>query len=134
MALTGRITAGEKTTRTVIVDTDLSGKEYTAVAYDGTDERVVNALTTGAARGAGILLEGVDGTASGEQLSSIVTEGETYAKIGGSVVQGDLLMPTTGGKLIVATDGNYYIAKARGSGVDGDTIIAEVMFGYLETT
>ena len=134
MALTGRILSGLKTTRTVLTDTDLTGLEYTAVGYDATDERVVNALATGAARGAGILQEGANGTLAGDQFVSIVTEGESYAKIAGTVVQGDLLMPTTAGKLIVATDGNYYIGKARGSGVTGDTIVAEVMFGYLETT
>ncbi len=54
-----------------------------------------------------------------------------WLQIGGTVTFGDFLKPTTGGVGISTTsDGDYYGARALESGVSGDLIQVEVMFGF----
>jgi hypothetical protein len=53
-------------------------------------------------------------------------------KIGGTVANGDLLKPNTnsdGSGITASADGDYYIARAKASGVSGDIIPVDVEFG-----
>lgn len=126
---------GRYESQTVQIDTDLTGKEGYAVAFDGTDENVVN-LTAVASAPMYVLVDGGDvaGSASAPVNGAIANTGEAIVKIGGNVTQGQYLMPTTNGVWITATDGNYYGCQAQENGVSGDEIRARIQSGYLETT
>ncbi len=125
-------TVGKPETLTVVIDTDLSDKSYYAVKFDATDDDVVNEATDGT-KPSFVLLDDGDGSTT-PLNGSMVIGGTTYAKLGGTVAAGDFLMPTSGGKWVVATDGNYYGCQALRGGVSNDEIPVKVIGGYLETT
>jgi len=117
---------GERITKTVRIDSDLSAKAGYAVDFDGTDENVVNLVEDGNTQGF-ILEEGSNG-ATTESVGVIVLSGPTTAKLAGTVAPGDPLIPTTEGALIKnTTDKKYTCAVALEIGASGDEI--QVMAG-----
>lgn len=126
---------GRYESQTVQIDTDLTGLEGYAVDFDGSDENVVN-LTADGVTPSFVLVDcgPVAGTATALQNGAIANTGEAIVKAGGTVGQGNYLMPTTGGKWIVATDGNFYGCQALENGVSDDEIRVRIQSGYLETT
>jgi len=121
---------GDRRGKSVRMDSDLSAKAGHAVDFDATDENVVNLVEDGATQ-AFILDEGNDGS-SVETVGVIAISGRTIAKLLGTVVAGDPLVPTTGGALIKATvDTEYVCANALQSGVSGDEIEVEANQGTL---
>jgi hypothetical protein len=109
-------------TKTVVIDTNLSGKVYHFVNYDATDQNVVNLATDGSAIPY-VLAEASDGSGT-PTVGTIVNSGMFKVKLAGSVDAGQPLMPTTGGAAIVATTNNKYGAIAAEPGVSGDIIQA----------
>lgn len=132
MTNTGNINQ-EFTTRTVKIDSDLSAKSKHFVVADTTDDDVVNIATDGSAPSM-VLVEGALGSASSVQTGTIVVDGVYYVTLAGTVESMDLLMPTTGGAAIKATDGNFFGAQALRQGVSGDVIPCKAVAGYFENT
>lgn len=119
-------------TRTVNIDTNLSGKENLLVTLDATDEGVVNLAASGA-KSAFVLITGADGS-SVPTIGTIVTDGLVKVKIGGNVTPGDFLSPKSDGtgKAVTCTaDGQAYSLLAMGKGVADDIIVAKVCHGYF---
>lgn len=127
----GQIT-GKLETWTVTLDTNLENKERFFVNMDGTDGNVVNIAANGSANSF-VLIEGGDGSVS-PVVGAIALDGVTQLELGGTVTQGQFLMPDSNGKGVTATDGNYYGALALENGVSGDYISVKIARGYLETT
>ena len=129
MATTGSV-IGDYQTKTVKIDTDLSGKTGYAVSLDTTDDGVVNLLAA-ATSVPFVLLEGADGSTT-ETVGTIVISGQTEVKVGGAVAPGDKLTATTGGEWIATTtDTNNYGAIALETGADGDMIAVSVERGMI---
>lgn len=129
MTTTGSVT-GAFQTKTVLIDTNLSGKEGYAVSLDTSDDGVVNLLAA-ATSVPFVLYEGADGS-SEQTVGAIVISGETEVKAGGAIVPGDKLTATTGGKWIkTTTDTNNYGAIALETGADGDMIAVKVERGMI---
>jgi len=123
-------TTGDIRTKTVRIDSDLSGKEYTAVDFDGTDRNVVNAVADGNTQGF-ILITAGDGSST-ETAGVIVLSGRTKAELVGSVEAGDHLVPSTGGALVKnTTDKKFSCAVALEEGVSGDIISVEAIQGVM---
>lgn len=121
---------GNPETRTVVLDSDLDGKQYTFVDFDGTDENVVNA-TADAATQMFVLLNAADGSTTATE-GSVAVGGSARITLGGTVAQGDYLTATTAGVAIkTTTDGDYYGAVALQSGVTGDVVPCRVVQGTV---
>lgn len=131
MAL-GNIITGQDL-KSVKIDTNLSSKQFCFVDFDASDDGVVNLKENGTTNPAFVLIDDGDGSTT-PKTGSIVVNGTTKVLLGGSVNPGVALMPTTAGKAITATDGNYFSGIALKGGVDGDVIEMRVAQGYLETT
>ena len=68
---------------------------------------------------------------AGQGLMVLDAKDVGWLQIGGTVTFGDFLKPTTGGVGVTTTsDGDFYGARALESGVSGDLINVEVMFGF----
>lgn len=119
-------------TRTVKIDTNLSGKENLLVTLDATDEDVVNLAASGA-KSAFVLSSGADGSTT-PTIGTIVGDGFVKVQLGGTVAPGDYLTPKSDGSgkaVACTTDGQAYSLIAMGVGVTGDIIVAKVAHGYF---
>jgi hypothetical protein len=71
-------------------------------------------------------------TAAEDTIEVALPGGGAKALLGGTAAVGDLLAPTTDGRLIVTTTaGDRYIAMAMEAGVIGDMIGVEVVAGLI---
>lgn len=126
---TGTI-SGVIDTRTVTIDTDLSGKAYHFVNMDTTDDNVVN-LATDATGVMYILRDDGDGSSSAIEWS-IVVSGCYKVKTGGVVTAWAKLTATTGWVAIATTtDTDNYGAIALENGASGDIIECQVVPGMV---
>lgn len=119
-------------TRTVNIDTNLSGKENLLVSLDANDEGVVNLAGSGV-KSLFVLITGADGSVT-PTIGTIVTEGLVKVKLGWSVNPGDYLTSksdSSGEAVACTTDGQPYSLLAMGKGVDHDIIVAKVCHGYF---
>lgn len=117
---TGNITTA-LVTKTITIDTNLANKEYHFVAFDATDENVVNLLEAATSMPL-VLLDSADGSTTAAR-GSIALGGVTKLKIGGTVAAGASLTATTAGVAIATTtDGDRAGAIALEGGVTGDII------------
>lgn len=131
MANTGNVTSA-LVTKTVSIDTDLSGKQYYLVAFDATDENVVN-LIEAATKFPFVLIDGADGSTTATR-GAIALAGITQVKIGGTVAAGDSLTATTGGVAIATTtDGDRAGLIALEGGASGDLIEALIAPHFVYT-
>lgn len=131
MALGNIITGQDQ--RSVKIDSDLSSKQFHFVGFDASDDGVVNLKENGTTNAAFVLIDDGNG-ATTPVTGSIAVNGTVKVKLGGSVNPGVALMPTTAGKAIAATDGNFFSGVSLKGGVDGDIIEMRIAQGYLETT
>lgn len=117
---TGNITT-KLETKTITIDSDLSSKQYHFVAFDATDENVVN-IQADAAKMPFVLLDDGDGSTAAIR-GSIALDGVTQIKLAGTVAAGAALTATTGGEAVATTtDGDLCGGIALKGGVDGDLI------------
>jgi len=127
---TGVETKGDVSTQSVVIDTDLSDKEYYFVNFDGTDQGVVN-IASAATSQPFILLEGADGSST-ETVGTIVTGGKTKLKTGGNITQGAFLTSDANGAAVATTtDDQFYGAIALENGASGDIIAVKAIQGTL---
>ena len=124
----------EQFTRTVRIDTDLSGKEYYFVNFDTTDDNVVN-LATDQTLPCYVLLEGADGSST-ETVGTIALPGTvTKLKLAEAVTAGKFLVPTAAGQAEVAdAAGERYGAAALENGAAGDIIKVVCVLGEVEAS
>lgn len=118
-------------TKTVVIDSNLSSKEYYFVTLDTSDSDLVVNLAAAATAPLFILYEGVDGSSS-EGIGSIFAVGFAKLKLGGSVSRGDRLTSDSNGKGIATTTNNdWYGAIALEGGVSNDVIEVLVAVGQV---
>lgn len=129
MASTGHITDAPQT-KTVTIDSNLTDKEYFFVNMDASDDKVVN-IAADASKVPFPLIEGGNGS-SDAVSGTIATGGESKAKLGGTVTQGDKLTSDSNGKAVATTtDTDHYGAIALASGVLNDVIPVKVVQGMV---
>jgi len=118
-------------TCTVVIDSNLSGKEYYFVTLDTSDaDRVVN-LAAAASAPVFILGEGADGSTT-EAIGTLMVAGFGKLKLGGSVSRGDRLTSDGNGKGIATTTNNdWYGAIAMEAGVSNDVIEVLIAVGQV---
>lgn len=133
--LTGVVT-GKLDTKTCFADSDLVGKAYHFVAFDVTDDEIVNLAETQALPPYILLDDGeVAGTATAPVEVSIVVAGRTKLKISETVAAGKFLVPGTGGLGEVGdAAGERYGAVALENGSANDIISVLVVQGELEAS
>lgn len=132
MSITGALHSGYDG-QTVQIDTNLSASAFRAVAFDSSDENVVNLATDGSDPSFVLVFGGESvGSASNVVDGVIATAGQFLAKAGASIDQGDYLMPTTGGAWIPVTSTNYYGCQALENAASGDVIRVRIESGYFE--
>ena len=122
---TGVVTS-ELKTRTVLIDTDLSDKEFFFVNYDATDEDVVN-IASGVTEFPFVIIEAEDGSslaaADPEKKGTIVISGVTKIKLGGTVVSGDKITSDANGKGVATiTDKDHVGGIVLENGVLDDIV------------
>lgn len=127
------IHTGALETKTVLIDSNLTGKEYHFVSFDATDDDVVNLAETQALPPY-VLLEAADGSSTVKE-GSIALYGRTKLKISETVAPGKFLVPGTGGLGEVAdAAGERYGVIALTGGVANDIIEVEIMRGEVEAS
>jgi hypothetical protein len=111
---------------------------------DHSNDNVIVEATNATVRPVGISQQGgrnaplpanagtVYAAADGEPLM-VAGPGAAYSDLllGGTVYAGNMVMATTDGTGIVATVGNYHVARAREYGVLGDRIPVQVDIGLM---
>lgn len=127
MPTTG-VVFGKLQTKTVILDSNLTDKEYFLVTFDTTDDNVVN-LGTGATLPLYILVEGGDGSSTARVGTIVVPGTVVKVKTGGVVVAGDYLTSDANGKAVAAGTGDNYGAVAIENGANGDLILVVTALG-----
>jgi hypothetical protein len=107
---------------------DLSAKQFYGVVFGSADDTVV-------AAGAAVNAIGIvqNAPASGELAEVALQGGGAKAKLSGTVTRGSFLKTDANGAFEAATAGDKYAAMAMASGVSGDVIPVEVVYGELET-
>lgn len=119
---------GKLQTKTVILDSNLTDKEYFFVTFDTTDDNVVN-IGAGATLPLYVLAEGGDGSSTA-RVGTVVLPGVLCkVKAGGSITAGDYLTSDGSGKAINASTGDNYGAVAVEGGANGDLILAVTAIG-----
>lgn len=113
---------------------------------DHTNDNVVVEATAATVRPVGISQQGgrltplpanagtVYAAADGEPIG-VAGQGAAYTDLllGGTVYAGNMVMAHSDGTGIVATAGNYHVARARMYGVAGDRIPVQVDIGLMKT-
>jgi len=132
MASTG-VVSSDVQTRTVKIDTNLSGKEYYFVDFDASDDDVVN-LANDQTLPPFVLVEGADGSST-PTTGTIVLKGVTKLKINETVTAGKFLVPTAAGLGEIGdAAGERYGAIALAGGVQNDIIPVLAIQGELEAS
>lgn len=118
--------ADKATNQTYRAAGDLSAKQYYAVKLSTSNDEDV------AIAGAGEVAIGIlSNTPIDNELADVTVFGTTKAKVGASVTRGNFLKVTTDGSLIpVASDKDYYVARALTGAAIGDIIPVLVAPGY----
>lgn len=112
---------------------DFSSSKYRAVICSGTDTDVA---ANGTAPITGFLTNSVkDYSALTDAKVDVAVEGRVRAVAGAAIAMNALVMPTTGGKVITATDGNYACGRALSTpAADGDECLILICVAFHETT
>lgn len=124
--MTGVVSGGQGVTRTFGAGSDLSTKQYFAVAQ-ATDDGYVDLGSSAGQRCDGILLNKPD--AEGAE-ARVCISGPCRAKVGGNVTPGIELQVDTDGMLIAAAAEDYVVAICREDGVDGDIVDVDAVPNY----
>lgn len=111
-----------------VAGADLSSAQYKFLDFGSGDTLVGLAAVAGSPIG---VLQ--NAPASGEVAEVALQGGGAKLKLGGTVARGDFLKPNASSLGIAATAGDKYGARAMASGVSGDVIPVEVVYGELET-
>lgn len=111
-----------------IAGADLSAKQFRFMVHGSADNLVV-------AAGAGVNAIGVlmNAPASGERAEVALQGGGGKLKLAGTVARGSLIKSDANGDGLAAVAGDKFGAMAMASGVSGDVIPVEVVYGELET-
>lgn len=123
---------GDTLVRSVTCDTNLSGKENYLVAFDATDDNVVN-LAAAATAPQYVLLEGKDGSTT-PGVGLIAFGGRAKVLLGGTVNPNSPVMSDGNGKAIAATTGKYQAGIIPKGGVSGDIVEIILTPGVVWTT
>lgn len=118
-------------TRTVRIDSDLSGKEGYLVTNDTTDDGVVN-LAANAAASLHVLIEGVDGS-NEEGVGTVALTGSVVkVKAGGAITAGAKITANASGEgIVTTTDTDNYAGIAKENAASGDLFLMEVVPGMV---
>lgn len=114
-------TFGDTKTRSVLIDSDLSGKEGYFVTFDATDDNVVN-LAAAATAVHLPLVEGKLGSSSSVQTGTIAYGGRCKILLAATIAAGTYVMSDGNGKAIAATNGKYSPGFLAVGGVSGDIV------------
>lgn len=123
---------GDTLTRSVRIESNLSGKEYYLVniEQDSGEESKV-AIASGATKFPFVLCEGFDGSSTAK-TGLIAVGGRVKVKVGGTVTADDKLTSDGSGLAITTTTGtNHYGLIALQDGSANDVIEALVSFGMV---
>jgi hypothetical protein len=131
MAITG-LTSQEAKTRTVTVDTDLSGKALHFVTYDTTDDNTVN-LAVGATLPIVLLGQEATGSASDKVESTVILPNSSPQLViaGAAVTPGAFVTANAAGRGIATTTAgdNYYGYAITAAAADGDYFVVQPQGG-----